>query len=77
MAIYRTTIAGRRKPVLVRAANKTAAKDRIVTECELLDSEQLEEALSNGEKVWKDGEDFPADEPEPEPAAERQAGDTE
>lgn len=61
MGIYRTTIAGRRKPVLVRADNITKAKDRIVTSCELLNSDKLEEALTDGERVWKEGEDFPLD----------------
>lgn len=70
MAIYRTTIAGRRRPVLVKAANKTEAKDRVVTSCELLTGDELEEALTEGEVVWKDGEDLPEDDPEPEAEAE-------
>lgn len=73
MGIYRTTIAGRRKPILVKAKNITEAKDRIVTGIELLNSDTLEEALTNGETVWKDGEDFPLDEPETEPEGEEEA----
>lgn len=66
MGIYRATVAGRRKPLLLKADNITKAKDRIVTSCELLTTDKLEEALTEGETVWREGEDVPADEPEAE-----------
>lgn len=68
MAIYRAKIAGRRKPVLLKAGNRTEAKDRIVTELDLLTSDELEEALEAGESVWRPGEDLPPDDVEETPA---------
>jgi hypothetical protein len=62
MGIYRAKIAGRKKPVLLKADNKTGVKDRVVTDIELLTTDDLEAALEAGETVWKAGEDLPPDE---------------
>lgn len=69
MAIYAATIPGRRKRVLVRADNQTDAMKRFVT-VENLNAEQMQDALDQGETVWKEGTDFPADEPADEATAD-------
>lgn len=61
MSIYRATIEGRKSPLLIKADNKSDAKDRIVTSLELLNGDELETALTNGEKVWRQGDPLPAD----------------
>lgn len=64
MGVYRMEIAGRKKPVLLRADNKTAAIDRVVLSAKALTGGEVEELLESGESVWKPGEPFPADEVE-------------
>lgn len=66
MGVYRIEVAGRRKALLVRADNKTAAMDRVVLSCKALTGDEVEEVLDSGESVWKPGEPFPADEMETE-----------
>lgn len=61
MAIYAATLPGRRKRVLVRADNQTDAMKRFVT-VENLSAEEMQDALDNGETVWKPEQPFPADE---------------
>ena len=63
MAIYAATLPGRRKRVLVRADNQTDAMKRFVT-VENLSAEEMQDALDNGETVWKPETPFPADEAE-------------
>jgi arginine/ornithine N-succinyltransferase beta subunit len=66
MAIYAATLPGRTKRVLVRADNQTEASRRFVT-VEALTADMMQDALDDGETVWKDGDPFPADEPEAAP----------
>jgi hypothetical protein len=56
------TIAGRKAPLLVKGAGMREAKDRIITACDPLNADEMETALTNGETVWREGDDFPADE---------------
>ena len=72
MAIYAVTIPGRRKRVLVRAANQTEAAARFL-DLELLTAEKQQDALEAGETVWREGTPFPPDEPEPETSEEAEA----
>lgn len=65
MAIYAVTIPGRRKRVLVRAANQTEAASRFIS-LELLTADKQQDALEAGETVWREGTPFPPDEPEAE-----------
>lgn len=67
MAIYAATVPGRKKRVLVKAENQTEAMRRFVS-VEALTAEQMQDALDEGERVWRPGEPFPLDEV-PEPAA--------
>ena len=64
MAVYRAKIAGRKKPVLLRAGNRTEAIGRLVETLDALTGDAVEEALDAGEKVWKPGEPLPADDVE-------------
>ena len=59
MGIYRVNIEGRNKPVLVKAASASKAKDSVVT-AESLKAEEMADALANGETVWKPGDPFPS-----------------
>jgi hypothetical protein len=61
MAVYRVVLEGREKPVLLRAKNKSEALDMVV-DARALTGEEVEEALVGGEKLWKVGDPFPADE---------------
>lgn len=75
MGVYRMKVTGRRKPVLVRADSLAKAKDALVSG-EGLKAEEVEDALVAGEKVWKPGDELPADEAAQDDAgAERQAGE--
>lgn len=65
MGVYAMTLAGRRKPVLLRAANKTEAIGHLV-DGKSLTAEEVEEALDAGDKLWKPGTDLPEDDPAPE-----------
>jgi len=75
MGVYRVEIVGRRKPILLRAKNKTEAIDRVVTKADSLTAEEVEEALDGGEKLWKAGDDLPADDPEPTETNSSDKGD--
>lgn len=63
MAIYGVTIKGRRKRLLVKAASAAEARNHFV-EAKALSAEDMQEALDQGEAVWKPGTDLPEDEPE-------------
>lgn len=64
MGVYRVKLAGRSSTVLLRAKSKTEAIERVVLEVAALTGDAVEEALDAGEKVWKPGEPFPADDVE-------------
>jgi hypothetical protein len=66
MGVYRIKLAGRRKPILLRAKSKTEATERVVETIESLTGEEVETALDTGEKVWKVGEELPDDDPAPD-----------
>lgn len=67
MPIYRVTIEGRRKPVLVKEDSAAKAKDRFV-KAESLSAEEMADAMAAGETVWLAGTPLPADDPESPPA---------
>lgn len=60
MGVYRVKVEGRNKPVLVKEDSQAKAKDRVVS-AELLNAEQMAEAMDAGETIWKAGDPFPAD----------------
>lgn len=70
MPVYRMTIKGRRKPILTKAESAAKARDSLV-ECELVNAEEMVDALTGGEKLWAPGDDLPEDEPEPAPKLEK------
>jgi len=76
MGIYAATLPGRKKRVLVKEPNQTEAMRRFVT-VELLTAEDMQEAIENGESVWKAGTPFPPDEAPAEPGDDegQQGGD--
>ena len=61
MGIFRVVIAGRKAPVLVKASGMREAKDRVITTCEALNADEMEQALTSGETVWREGDEFPAE----------------
>lgn len=61
MGIFKIALAGRKAPVLVKAAGVREAKDRVITSCESLNADEMEAALTEGETVWREGEPFPDD----------------
>ena len=61
MGIYRVTIQGRSKPILVKADSLHEARAAVVT-AEHMTAEHMTDALENGEKIWKAGDPLPADE---------------
>ncbi len=61
MPIYKMHIAGRNKPVLVKADSAAKAKDFVV-EAKALTAEEMGAALESGEKVWNGTDALPADE---------------
>lgn len=65
MAIYGVTIKGRNKRVLVRETSQAQAVAHFVT-AKALTAEEMQDALDNGEAVWKPGTDLPDDEAAPE-----------
>ena len=65
MAIYGVTIKGRRKRLLVKATSAAEAKALFV-EAKALTAEEMQDALDEGESVWKPGTDLPDDEATPE-----------
>jgi hypothetical protein len=64
MAIFKVGIAGRKSPVLIKAEGKREAYARIITSCDALTAEEMEVALTSGDKVWAAGEPFPVEAPE-------------
>lgn len=75
MAIYGVKIVGRTKRILVRAPSQAQAVAALVT-ASALNAEEMQDALDDGEAVWKPGTPLPDDPaplgegPAPEPAAE-------
>lgn len=61
MAIFKVSIAGRRTPVLIKAEGKRDAYARVITGCDALSAEEMETALTAGDKVWAAGEPFPVE----------------
>lgn len=66
MAIYGVTIKGRSKRLLVKATSAAEAKALFV-EAKALTAEEMQDALDEGESVWKPGTPLPDDDG---PAAE-------
>lgn len=60
MPIYRATVQGRKKTVLVRADSAAKARDQIVDVAPLTAAD-MADAIENGEAVWKPGQPLPAD----------------
>jgi hypothetical protein len=74
MPIYKATIQGRSKPLLIRADTAAKGVAQLVT-VKALTAEEMAEALGNGDKVWTPGEDMPEDDkpaadPDPKPPIE-------
>ena len=67
MAIYGVTIKGRNKRLLVKAASAAEAKGLFV-EAKALTAEEMQDALDEGESVWKPGQPLPDDGPATETA---------
>jgi len=65
MPIYAAKLVGRRSCVLVKADNKSEAMGRFVS-VESLSAEKMQDALNEGDKVWRAGTPLPDDQPEPE-----------
>ncbi len=63
MPIYRLKLAGRRKSILVKAESAAKAKELVVT-VKALNAEEMQEAIESDEKLWKAGDELPADTPE-------------
>lgn len=84
MAIYGLSIEGRRKRVLVRAESQAKAVAAVVT-AKALNAEEMQDALDNGEAVWKPGTPLPVEEepealgeaPAPAPVPDADQGDEE
>lgn len=62
MAIYGVTIKGRNKRLLVKAASAAEAKALFV-DAKALTAEEMQDALDDGEAVWKPDQPLPADVP--------------
>ncbi len=75
MPVYRMTIVGRRKPILLKGETAAKARDALVTAA-LITAEEMADALGDGEKIWVPGTDLPADEPEPMPETKDQTKET-
>jgi hypothetical protein len=65
MPIYGVTIKGRRKRVLIKEASQAQAVAHFAT-AKALTAEEMQDALDEGERVWKPGQDLPDDAPEGE-----------
>lgn len=68
MAIYGVTIRGRNRRLLVKAESAAKAVS-MFCEAKALTAEQMQDALDEGESVWKPGQPLPEDGPAPEPEA--------
>lgn len=73
MPVYRATIAGRTKPVLVRDDSAAKASSQLV-QLKALTSDEMADALASGEKVWKPGEELEADDKPADPPAQPSKG---
>jgi hypothetical protein len=71
LPIYRLTIRGRRKPILVKADSAADAKNAVV-EAVSLKADEMADALADGEKVWNSAEPFPPDDPQGEESDQAQ-----
>lgn len=60
MAIYGVEIKGRGSRVLVRESSQAKAVAHFVT-ATALSAEEMQDALDEGESVWKPGTDLPTD----------------
>jgi len=74
MGVYKMKLTGRGKPVLVRA-DSLAKAEKALVEGKALTAEQVEDALVAGDKVWKPGEELPADDPALEAGESSGSGD--
>ena len=74
MAIYGVTIRGRNRRLLVKAESAAKAVG-FFCEAKALTAEQMQDALDEGESVWKPGQPLPEDGPAPEPEAPAANGD--
>lgn len=75
MAIYGVTIRGRNRRLLVKAESAAKAVG-MFCEAKALTAEQMQDALDEGESVWKPGQPLPADgPPEATPPADDGDGD--
>lgn len=77
MAIFRMKLAGREKPLLVKAAGIKEARDRVITGCDALNAEEVEAAFTNREPVWREGEPFPVEPAADAPGEKPSGGETE
>lgn len=76
MPIYRAKITGRTKTVLVKSESAAKAKELFV-EVSALTAEQMQDALDEGEAVWKPGTPLPEDDAEPAAGDEETGADAE
>lgn len=60
MPIYGVTIKGRHKRVLIKEASQAQAVAHFTT-AKALTAEEMQDALDEGERVWKPGQELPAD----------------
>lgn len=65
MAIYGVTIKGRNRRILVKAESAAKAVG-LFCEAKALTAEQMQDALDEGESVWKPGQPLPDDGPAPD-----------
>ncbi len=68
MAIYGVTIRGRNRRLLVKAESAAKAV-AFFCEAKALTAEQMQDALDEGESVWKPGQPLPDDGPATAPDA--------
>lgn len=69
MAIYGVTIRGRNRRLLVKAESAAKAVG-FFCEAKALTAEQMQDALDEGESVWKPGQPLPDDGPAPTPTSD-------
>ena len=65
MAIYGVNIEGRNRRILVKAESQAKAV-AMFCEAKALTAEQMQDALDDGEAVWKPGTPLPDDAPAPD-----------
>lgn len=71
MGVYKVRVAGRRKPIYLKAANKTEAI-AAVADAVLLTNDEVVDAMEGGVALWKPGTELPEDD-KPEAAEEAPA----